>query len=108
MACSLLALAGAPSTPVATIAQLPAEVRAELDAMGPISDPGGAFSPSDVVDAEHPVPTLRLIAGQAGPDCIALTIEKGGRGYSHGLLRFERKDGHWVLASLVYQQPAGR
>lgn len=105
LACSLLAVAAPPAIPVTTIAQLPAEVQAELASMGPVSDPGGAFSPSDVVDAEHPVPTQRLISGQAGPDCILLTIEKGGRGYSHGVLRFERKDGHWVLASLVYQQP---
>lgn len=118
IACGLLTLAGAahagdactptPGVPVATIAQLPAEVQAELASMGPVSDPGGAFSPSDVVDAVNPVPTQRLVSGQAGPDCILLTIEKGGRGYSHGLLRFERVDGHWVLASLVYRPPAER
>jgi hypothetical protein len=90
------------------IAQLPAEVQAELLSMGPVSDPGGPFSESDVVDAVDPVPGQRLISGEAGADCIVLKIEKGGRGYSHGLLQFERVGGHWVLASLVYRQPAGR
>lgn len=118
IACGLLTLAGAahagdactpqPGIPVANLAQLPAEVQAELASMGPVSDPGGAFSPSDVIDAANPVPTQRLVSGEAGPDCIVLTIEKGGRGYSHGVLRFERVNEHWVLASLVYQQPPGR
>lgn len=117
IACAWLSLAGAaraadapacpraPASAVVTIAQLPAEVQAVLDEMGPVADPGGAFSASDVVDATHPVPTQRLLSGQVGPDCILLTIEKGGRGYSHGLLQFERVGGHWQLVSQAYRQP---
>lgn len=118
IACGLLTFASAahagdtpacaPKTIVSRIAQLPAEVQAELDSMGPVSDPGGAFSESDVVDAVNPVPTQRLISGQAGPDCILLKIEKGGRSYAHGVLRFDRVDGRWVMASLLYEPPPRR
>lgn len=116
IACGLLTLAGAahaadacapqPATAVVRISQLPDEVQAELLSMGPVSDPGGPFDPGDVFDALHPVPGQRLISGQAGPDCIVLMIEKGGRGYSRALLHFERTGGRWALVSLAPQHPA--
>ena len=62
--------AAAPAQPVARLAQLPAEVVAVLEEMGPISDPGGPFNPSDVVDATHPVPGQRLVSGQLGADVL--------------------------------------
>jgi len=96
---------GAPAQPVARLAQLPAEVVAVLEEMGPISDPGGPFNPSDVVDTAHPVPGQRLVSGQLGPDVILVTVEKGGRGYSHAVLKFARVDGHWQLVSQEHQQP---
>ena len=104
IACGLL-LAGAvhavdaPAQPVRRLAQLPAEVVAILEEMGPVSDPGGPFNPSDAIDPEHPVPGQRLVSGQAGPDVIQLTLEKAGRGQSHAVLTFARVDGHWRFVS---------
>lgn len=95
----------APAPAVVTIAQLPAEVQAILDEMGPVADAGGAFNGSDVIDPAHPVPTQRLLSGQVGPDCILLKVEKGGRGYSHGLLQFGRVTGHWQLVRRAYRRP---
>jgi hypothetical protein len=108
IACGLLLAgaanaAGAPAQAVVRLAQLPAEVVAVLEEMGPISDPGGPFNPSDVVDSEHPVPGQRLVSGEASPDVILLTVEKGGRGYSHAVLKFARADGHWQLVSQQHQ-----
>jgi hypothetical protein len=108
IACSLL-LAGAahaaqaPMQTVTKVAQLPAEVVSVLEEMGPISDPGGPFNPSDVVAADNPVPGQRLVSGQAGPDVILLTLERGGRGHSHAVLKFARIDGHWQLVSQEHQ-----
>ena len=104
LACGLLLAsavnaADAPAQPVFRLAQLPAEVVAVLEEMGPVSDPGGPFNPSDVVDIDHPVPGQRLVSGQAGPDLILLTLEKGGRGHSHAVLKFARVDGHWQFVS---------
>lgn len=104
IACGLLAAgavhaADAPAQPVLRIAQLPAEVVAVLEEMGPVADPGGPFNPSDVIDTEHPVPGQRLVSGQAGADVILLTLERGGRGQSHAVLKFARVGGHWQLVS---------
>lgn len=106
-AASLAHAAGAPPQPVARLAQLPAEVVALLEEAGPISDPGGPFNPSDIVDADHPVPGQRLVSGQAGPDEILLTVEKGGRGYAHAVLTFARIDGHWQLVRQERRAPDG-
>lgn len=112
IACALL-MAGAanaaeaPVQAVSRLAQLPAEVVAVLEEMGPISDPGGPFNPSDVVDTDHPVPGQRLVSGQASPDVILLTVEKGGRGYSHAVMKFARVDGHWQLVSQERRSPDG-
>ena len=110
IACGLLVAgavhaADAPAQPVLRIAQLPAEVVAVLEEMGPVADPGGPFNPSDVIDTEHPVPGQRLVSGQLGPDVILLTVEKGGRGYSHAVMKFARVDGHWQLVSQTHQLP---
>lgn len=99
--------AGAPAQPVARLAQLPAEVVAVLEEMGPISDPGGPFNPSDVVDAAHPVPGQRLVSGEVSPDVILVTVEKGGRGYSHAVMKFARVDGHWQLVSQEHKLQDG-
>ena len=107
-AASVASAADAPAQAVARIARLPAEVVAVLEEMGPISDPGGPFNPSDVVDANHPVPGQRLVSGQAGPDFIVLTVEKGGRGYSHAVLQFARVDGHWQLVGQKHVVPDGQ
>jgi len=103
IACAVLlagaAAADAPAQSVSRIAQLPAEVVAVLEELGPISDPGGPFNPTDIIDTDHPVPGQRLVSGQAGPDVILLVVEKGGRGYSHAVMKFARVDGHWQLVS---------
>ena len=107
IACLMLAgaahAAGAPAQAVTKVAQLPAEVVSVLEEMGPISDPGGPFNERDVIDPDHPVPGQRLVSGQAGPDVILLTLEKGGRGHSHAVLKFARIDGHWQLLSQEHQ-----
>jgi hypothetical protein len=116
IACSLLmagaasvgSAADAPMHAVTRVAQLPAEVVSVLEEMGPISDPGGPFNPSDVVDVDHPVPGQRLVSGQAGPDFIVLTVEKGGRGYAHAVLQFSRVDGHWQLVGQKHVLPDGQ
>jgi hypothetical protein len=110
IACALLMAgaanaADAPTQAVSRLAQLPAEVVAVLEEMGPISDPCGPFNPSDVVDTDHPVPGQRLVSGQVGPDLILLTVEKGGRGYAHAVMTFARVDGHWRLISQERRSP---
>src|SRR4051812_27943488 len=56
----------APAQPVVRVAQLPAEVHDLLLSNGPVSDPGGPFNESDVIDeTAQPVPRQRLVAGQA-------------------------------------------
>jgi len=92
----------APAQAVTKVAQLPAEVVSVLEEMGPISDPGGPFNDSDVVDPDHPVPGQRLVSGQAGPAVILLKVEKGGRGRTHAMLRFALVDGHWQLVSVEH------
>ena len=94
-----------PPQAVSRLAQLPPEVVAVLEEAGPISDPGGPFNASDVIDTDHPVPGQRLVAGQAGPDLILLTVEKGGRGYFHAVMKFARVDGHWQLVSQERRAP---
>jgi hypothetical protein len=115
--CSLLTLAGAaqaagpaactPVAPVAvtSIAQLPGQVRSLLLEAGPVAEPGGDFNATDLFDSAHPVPDRRLISGQAGASCILLKLERGGRGYAHALLQFERTGGRWTFAGQVVQQP---
>ena len=110
IACSVLLAgtahaAGAPAQVVTKVAQLPAEVVSVLEEMGPISDPGGPFNESDVIDPAHPVPGQRLVSGQVGPDVILLKVEKGGRGHSHALMRFALVDGHWQLVSQEHVLP---
>lgn len=110
VACTLLmagaAGAAAPQQAVSRIAQLPAEVVAVLEEMGPIADPGGPFNDSDIVDTDHPIPGQRLVSGQAGPDLILLTVERGGRGQSLAVMTFARVNGHWQLVSQEHRSPA--
>lgn len=114
LACALLmagatgsaAAAAAPQQSVSRIAQLPAEVVAVLEEMGPIADPGGPFNDSDIVDTDHPIPGQRLVSGQAGPDLIVLTVERGGRGHSLAVMTFARVNGHWQLVSQEHRSPA--
>lgn len=96
----------APAQPVARVAQLPTEVHDLLLSNGPVSDPGGPFNESDVIDeTAQPVPRQRLVAGQASPTVICLQMEQGGRGLHRTILRFQRKDGHWTLLSQKHQLP---
>lgn len=96
----------APAQPVARVAQLPSEVHDLLLSNGPVSDPGGPFNESDVIDeTAQPVPRQRLLAGQASANAICLQMEQGGRGLRHTILRFQRKDGHWTLLSQKNQPP---
>jgi len=96
----------APAQPVARVAQLPAEVHDLLLSNGPVSDPGGPFNESDVIDeTAQAVPRQRLVAGQASPNAICLQMEQGGRGLHRTILRFQRKDGHWTLLSQKHQLP---
>lgn len=93
------------SSPVARIAQLPAEVQSLLTETGPVSDPGGPFNSSDVFLADNPVPGQRLVSGQAGPDAICLQLEHGGRGYHHVIVQFQLVDGHWTQVSRTSRMP---
>jgi hypothetical protein len=96
----------APAQPVARVAQLPAEVHDLLLSNGPVSDPGGPFNGSDVIDeSAQPVPGQRLVAGQASQDAICLQVEQGGRGLHHAILQFQRRGGHWTLVSQKNQLP---
>lgn len=96
----------APAQPVTRVAQLPAEVHDLLLSNGPVSDPGGPFNESDVIDeTAQPAPGQRLVAGQASRDAICLQVEQGGRGLHHAILQFQRKGGHWTLVSQKHQLP---
>ncbi|WP_332878077.1 hypothetical protein [Massilia sp. S19_KUP03_FR1] len=107
IACAWLLAGAANAAPqaVSRIAQLPAEVVAVREEMWPISEPGGPFNPSDVIDTDHPVPGQHLVSGQASPDLIRLTVEKGG--LSSAVMKFARVDGHWQLVSQERRAPDG-
>lgn len=80
--------------PVARVKDLPPDVQAYLARRGPVADPGEPFNSSDVI-ADEKVPQQRLISAVSGDDCISVTVERGGRGYSVGTFTFQRIDGHW-------------
>lgn len=98
MPCAATAENAAACTPgaaaVSRVKDLPPDVQAYFARRGAIADPGEQFNSSDVI-ADEKVPQQRLISAVSGDDCISVTVERGGRGYSVGTFIFQRIDGHW-------------
>lgn len=85
------------SSSIASIKALPPAVRAYLEAYrateAPIADAGEAFNAGDVMTDQ--TPQRRFVSGTATADCIFVTIEYGGRGYSVQTFNFRRNHATW-------------
>lgn len=85
------------SSSIASIKALPPAVRHYLEAYrateAPIADAGEAFNAGDVMIDK--TPQRRFVSGTATADCIFVTIEYGGRGYSVQTFNFRRNHDTW-------------
>jgi hypothetical protein len=82
----------AQSGEIASLAGLPAEIRASL---GELSDRGGPFAPGCV--SLHGEPHSRFHTARLGPDTAQVTVERGGIAHFYDTLAFRKVDGHWVV-----------
>ena len=80
-----------PPGETASLAALPAEIRA---ALGEISDRGGPFAPGCV--SLHGEPHSRFSTARLGPDTAQVTVERGGIAHFYDTLEFRKVDGHRV------------
>lgn len=87
-----------PAIAVSSMLELPAPVQDFLAHDGPgggaTADIGARYNATDVGDTT--VPMQRVQAARLGSDCIEVTVEQGGYGYSVRRLTFKKWDGGWV------------
>ena len=76
---------------VASLAALPAEIRASL---GEMSDRGGPFAAGCV--SLHGEPHSRFSAARLDSHTAQVTVERGGIAHFYDTLEFRKVDGHWV------------
>jgi hypothetical protein len=81
----------AQSTEIASLAALPAEIRA---ALGELSDRGGPFAAGCV--SLHGEPHSRFSAARLGAGTAQVTVERGGIAHFYDTLEFRKVGGHWV------------
>jgi hypothetical protein len=81
----------AQTTEIASLAALPAEIRA---ALGELSDRGGPFAAGCV--SMHGEPHSRFKSARLGLDTAQVTVERGGIAHFDDTLEFKKVAGHWV------------
>jgi hypothetical protein len=91
-----------PASAIASLNELPPEVRKLLEQDSPgrrgIADAGEKFNATDVI-TDAAIPQTRFVAAIAGDDCVNVTVERGGRGYWVQVLAFERAGKGWQLVA---------
>lgn len=85
------AQSSAQSGEIASLAGLPAEIRA---ALGELSDRGGPFAAGCV--SLHGEPHSRFTNARLGLDAAQVTVERGGIAHFYDTLDFKKVDGHWL------------
>jgi hypothetical protein len=83
---------------VLSLAELPAELRVQVlaSSSGEMSDRGGPFNPTCIVQAG--VPNARFVSAVLRGDQAVVNVEQGGIAHYVKTLEFRRADGDWKLS----------
>ena len=87
-----------PPISVSALIELPAQIQDFLLHDGPngrgTADIGEKYNATDVID-DDAAPRQRFMSALLGSDCVQVTIERGGRGYSISILTFQKDGDSW-------------